>query len=91
MPRIKTYHVVALFDVGLYEYDNSFIYMPLAAAQIFFQLPDAVSYLEVFVADADESAREARLIAAALGGGVRILDWQHANSSFVNASRSSAT
>src|SRR5262249_31647317 len=24
MPRVKTYHVVALFNVGMYEYDNSF-------------------------------------------------------------------
>jgi lipoprotein-releasing system permease protein len=84
VPRLKTYHVVALFDVGYYEYDNSFIYVPLDAAQIFFRLPNAVSYLEVFVADADQSTREARLIAAALGGGVRILDWQHANSGIVN-------
>ena len=38
----------------MYEYDNSFIYMPLEAAQIFFNLPDAVSNLEVFVADPDE-------------------------------------
>jgi lipoprotein-releasing system permease protein len=85
MPRVKTYHVAALFDVGYYEYDNNFIYVPLAAAQLFFRLPGAVSYLEVFVADADQSTREARLIAAAFGGHVRILDWQRANSGIVNA------
>jgi lipoprotein-releasing system permease protein len=83
VPRLKTYHVVALFDVGYYEYDNTFIYVPLDAAQLFFRMPGAVSYLEVFVADADQSTREARLIAAALGGHVRILDWQHANSGIV--------
>jgi lipoprotein-releasing system permease protein len=48
-------------------------------------MPNAVSYLEVFVADADESSHEARLINDALGGGMRILDWQRANSSIVNA------
>ena len=85
MPRLKTYHVVALFDVGFYEYDNSFIYVPLAAAQIFFRMPDAVSDLEVFVADADEASHEGRLIATALGGHVRILDWQQANASLVGA------
>ena len=83
VPRLKTYHVVALFDVGYYEYDNSFIYVPLDAAQLFFRMPEAVSYLEVFVADADQSTRDARLIAAALGGHVRILDWQRANSGIV--------
>jgi lipoprotein-releasing system permease protein len=85
MPRLKTYTIAALFDVGFYEYDNTFIYVPLEAAQIFFKMPNAVSYLEVFVADADESTREAGLIKEALGGEARILDWQRANSSIVNA------
>ncbi len=85
IPRLKTYTVAALFDVGFYEYDNTFIYVPLPAAQVFFKLPNAVSYLEVFVADADQTSREAHMIAAALGRPVRILDWQQTNSSLVNA------
>ena len=85
MPRIKTYNVVALFDVGMYEYDNSFIFVPLEAAQLFFRLPNAVTSLEVFVADPDRVHQDRRLIAAALGGHVRIVDWQQANSSLFNA------
>src|SRR5713101_1522135 len=85
MPRVKTYHVVALFDVGMYEYDNSFIYAPLDAAQLFFRFPGAVSSLEVFVDDPDRVREERRLITAALGGHVRIVDWQQANSSLFNA------
>jgi lipoprotein-releasing system permease protein len=85
IPRLKTYTVAALFDVGFYEYDNTFIYVPLPAAQVFFKLPNAVSYLEVFVADADQTSREAHMITAALGRPVRILDWQQTNSSLVNA------
>jgi lipoprotein-releasing system permease protein len=85
MPRIKTYQVVALFNVGMYEYDNSFIYAPLEAAQLFFRLPDEVSSLEVFVSDPDRVREERRLIASALGGQVRIVDWQQANSSLFNA------
>ena len=85
MPRIKTYNVVALFDVGMYEYDNSFIFVPLEAAQLLFRLPNAVTSLEVFVADPDHVHQDRRLIAAALGGHVRIVDWQQANSSLFNA------
>jgi lipoprotein-releasing system permease protein len=85
MPRIKTYHVVALFDVGMYEYDNSFVFVPLDAAQLFFRLPNSVTSLEVFVADPDRVREDRRLIAAALGGHVRIVDWQQANSSLFNA------
>ncbi len=85
LPRTKTYTVAALFDVGFYEYDNAYIYIPLEAAQVFFRLKGAVNYLEVFVADADKASAEARSIVAALGGQVRILDWQRSNSSLVNA------
>ena len=85
IPRMKTYTIAALFDVGFYEYDNSFIYVPLDAAQLFFKMPNAVSYLEVFVSDADRSTAIGRSITQALNEPVRILDWQHANSSIVNA------
>jgi len=85
VPRMKTYKVVALFDVGFYEYDNSFIYIPLDAAQLFFKLPNEVSYLEVFVTNADNAAVDGRRIADTVGGGVRILDWQRANNSIVAA------
>ncbi len=83
VPRLKTYKVVALFSVGFYEYDNSFIYMPLAAAQVFFRMPEAVSELEVFAANADEAGRVGRAIFAALRGTARIVDWQQANSGIV--------
>jgi lipoprotein-releasing system permease protein len=85
MPRLKTYHVVALFDVGMYEYDNSFIYAPLPAAQIFFQTGKAVTDLQVYVRDPDRAHEIGRDIAAALGGKVRIVDWQQANSTLFNA------
>jgi lipoprotein-releasing system permease protein len=85
MPRIKTYHVVALFDVGMYEYDNSFIYLPLAAAQLFFQVPQAVSGLQVFVANPDRVQEVAARISAALDRPLRIVDWQQANASLFTA------
>jgi lipoprotein-releasing system permease protein len=85
MPRIKTYHVVALFSIGMYEYDNSFIYVPLKAAQLFFKMPDAVTDLEVFVADPDRVDEVAQRIGGAVGGHVRLVDWQQANSSLFNA------
>ncbi|HLY47386.1 MAG TPA: lipoprotein-releasing ABC transporter permease subunit [Stellaceae bacterium] len=85
VPRLKTYHVAALFDVGFYEYDNSFIFVPLPAAQIFFRMGNAVSDLEVFLANADDASRTGGMIAAALGRPVRIVDWQQANASLVGA------
>ena len=51
------------------------------SAQIFFRMPEAVSDLEVFVENPDRvQSASAAQIAAALGGRVRIVDWQQANS-----------
>jgi lipoprotein-releasing system permease protein len=84
MPRLKTYTIAALFDVGFYEYDNSYIYVPLPAAQIFFKMQGQVTDLEVFVTDADRASHEAALISGALGDQIRVLDWLQTNSSLVN-------
>jgi len=47
MPRIKTYEVVGIFDVGMYEYNASTIFMPLSQAQNYFDHPDAVTDIEI--------------------------------------------
>lgn len=85
MPRMKAYEVVALFEVGMFEYDNSFVYMPLRAAQIFFQKGESVNALEIFTIDPD-SLSEVRLnMMQALPAEVYFRDWQQQNRSFFNA------
>ena len=85
IPRLKSYTVAALFEVGMYEYDNSYIYMPMDAAQTFFRLGEAVTGIDILLDDPDavRSLREA--ISTAIGPGKRLFDWQQANSSFFNA------
>ncbi|MCG8355254.1 MAG: lipoprotein-releasing ABC transporter permease subunit [Kiloniellales bacterium] len=85
VPRMKTYRIVGLFEVGMFEYDNSFIYMPLEAAQLFFKLPASVNAVEVFADDPDEVRRLRPEIDQSIGPGFRSVDWQRANSSFFNA------
>jgi lipoprotein-releasing system permease protein len=85
MPRLKTYRVVALFDVGMYEYDNSFIYAPLKAAQLFFETGNGVTGLQVFIGDPDRASAVERRLAAALGPNFRVVDWQQANFSLFRA------
>ncbi|HIC80677.1 MAG TPA: FtsX-like permease family protein, partial [Kiloniellaceae bacterium] len=85
VPRMKTYRVAALFDVQMYEYDNSFIYMPLEAAQLFFRLPEAVNALEIFVGHPDEALEARYDLQQTLGPGFRTVDWQQTNASFFNA------
>ena len=86
VPRIKAYRVAGTFNVGMYEYDSGVIFMPLAAAQVFFNLPDnAVSQIEVFVTDPDDVGHFDREIGQSLGPNVRVFDWQRNNLSFFNA------
>jgi len=85
IPRIKTYHVVAIFNVGMYEYDSTFLYLPLAAAQLYFRLPSAVSELEVRIDSADHATAMASQIRLATGPGVVTYTWEQVNGSFFNA------
>ncbi len=86
VPRVRAYRIVELFSVGMNEYDTSFVFLPLPAAQIFFQSPGAVSQIEVRVSDPDEVRRIGREIAAAVGDTpLRIVDWRQNNNSFFAA------
>ncbi|MEP4380725.1 MAG: lipoprotein-releasing ABC transporter permease subunit [Alphaproteobacteria bacterium] len=85
VPRMQAYRVAATFEVGMFEFDSSFIFMPLAAAQQYFRLGDTVNQLEVFVEDPDAFQRQRLAIAAVAGPNHRLFDWQQANSSFFNA------
>ncbi len=85
VPRMRAYQVVAIFDVGMYEYDNSFIFMPLASAQLFFRMPEQVSTLEVFVHDPDRLDQARTALGPVVVGRGRIWDWQQANTTFFTA------
>jgi lipoprotein-releasing system permease protein len=85
VPRLRTYKIAATFRVGMFEYDSTFMFLPLDAAQIFFQMPEKASNLEVFIDDPDKAVQVAGRIRAVLGPETVVSDWQQANSSFFNA------
>ena len=85
VPRMKAFEVAATFEIGMFEYDSSFIFMPLKLAQGYFKLPNAVTNLEVFIDDPDNAPDMARNVMLSAGKGIRVHDWQRANASFFNA------
>jgi len=85
VPRMRAYSVVATFQIGMYEYDSSFVFMPLEAAQVYFRLPDAATNLEVFITNPDRAPDVGGRLAVAMKGQVRVQDWQRVNASFFNA------
>jgi lipoprotein-releasing system permease protein len=68
IPRIKTYRVVALFNVGMTQYDSGIIFIPLQSSQIYFQVKDAVTDIEVMAKDINDVAKLKPAICAALNG-----------------------
>ncbi|MFY7781050.1 MAG: FtsX-like permease family protein, partial [Tagaea sp.] len=85
MPRLRAFRVVAIYETGMFEYDNAFVFLPMEAGQTFFRTGEDASGVEVFVRDPQRIWQTRQSVVAAAGQGVRVLDWQQANSSFFNA------
>ncbi len=85
VPTQRRYTVRLIFDVGMYEYNNGFIFMPLEAAQAFFKIPDAVTELEVFTEDPSKAGETAQAVHLALDRMAYVREWRQANSSFFSA------
>jgi lipoprotein-releasing system permease protein len=84
IPRVRAYKVVAVFDAGLNDYNNSVVFLPLPAAQVFFQKPNAVTGIEIRLHDPDQVNAVGRAIGPMLAGRpVYARDWRHANDTIV--------
>ena len=85
VPRQRAYQIVATFDVGMIEYDSTFVFMNLEAAQIFFGVRQAVSALEVVTVDPEEIDRVRAGLMNAAETPIRLVDWRQINSHFFTA------
>ncbi len=85
LPTQRSYIVAGIFDVGMYEYNSGFIFMPLLTAQKFFRMRDAVTSVEVFLNDPDDLQNMRAMITQSVEGRARVYDWRDSNDSFVNA------
>jgi lipoprotein-releasing system permease protein len=85
VPRYWRFEVTGVFETGMYEYDNTYVVLPLAVAQRYAGLDSAVSGIEVRVRDPWRSDRVALALADTLGFPYRALDWQAQNASLFSA------
>src|SRR5665213_4416519 len=65
-PRVKAYPIVAIFEIGMAEYDSTFVIMPFGEAQSYFNLDDSASAVEVYLKNADPVATLRPAIEAAV-------------------------
>jgi len=84
-PRVKSYRVAGTFNVGMSDFDRVIVFMPLDQAQLFFGTGNAVTSLEVMVADPDKVADLTDPISRAVGPQARVLTWKDTNSAFFGA------
>ncbi len=84
-PRVKGYPVVAVFEVGMSEFDASVIFMPFAEAQLYFNMEGRAQTIEVFVDDPDgiDSLREP--VETAAQRQIFLSDWRQRNQTFFSA------
>ena len=66
VPRVRAYKVVAIFDAGLNDYNSGVVFLPLSAAQVFFQKPNAITGIEIRLRDPDQVDALARPLTALL-------------------------
>jgi lipoprotein-releasing system permease protein len=86
IPSIESFKVVAVFETGMAQYDSSFVFIPLGAAQTLFNQPGAASQIQVYVTDPDHDDGVKAAIRDALGDTpISIQDWRQNNDSFLAA------
>lgn len=83
-PRFAGYQIAAIFDVGMYEFDSGYVFMPLTAAQNFFQMPVSVSAIEVFAKD-PQNLEPIKDAITSRDPMIYARDWKQQNASFTNA------
>ena len=85
VPRIVSYTVAAIFEVGVYDYDKAFVIMPIEDAQTLLLLGDAVGMVELETVDPDRVGQILGPLAAKVGQQGVVQDWRSMNASLFEA------
>ena len=84
-PRIKVYKIAAVFEIGMSEYDNAMVFMPLKEAQAYFNRAGDVTAIEVYTDNPDRVDRYRKVVQDAALRPIFMIDWRQRNATFFNA------
>src|SRR6266568_5109474 len=84
-PRIKSYKVAAVFEIGMSEYDLSIVYMPIVESQAYFNRSGDVTAIEVYTNNPDRIDAFRKLVTEAANRPIFMIDWRQRNATFFNA------
>lgn len=79
------YEVGAIFEVGIYDYDEKFVVLPIKDAQTLLLMGDSIGMIEVTVEDPDRVGEILKPVADRLSGRAVIADWKTINSALFEA------
>ncbi len=85
IPKVRGYRVAGVFEAGMFEYDSSLAYVSIKQAQEFFNMGDAVTGIEVKVADVFAADRIAQAIERTIGFPYWARDWMKLNKNLFSA------
>lgn len=85
MPRIMSYPVMSSFFMGMYEYDSGYIFMPLETAQKYLNIGNAVTHIDLFLRNPEDTAAVRDALVRLLPDGFVVRDWRELNRGFVGA------
>ncbi|PVX31206.1 lipoprotein-releasing ABC transporter permease subunit [Sphingomonas pokkalii] len=83
--RIVKYRVAAIFEVGVYDYDKSYIIMPIEDAQTLLLMGDTVGMVRIDTNNPDKIQQIVGPLAAKVGNVGQITDWRQMNSELFEA------
>ena len=84
-PRSKVYPVTAIFQIGMAEFDNLFVYMALPEAQGFFNKDNQASVIEIFLRQPEDIDKVRSKIDGTVMRPMIMTDWRERNKTFFDA------
>ncbi len=84
-PRIKSYPVVAIFEIGMSELDSLVVFMPMEEAQLYFNQPERATAIEMYVDDPDKIDAVRDGLNKAMDRPLFLTDWRQRNATFFSA------
>lgn len=87
VPKFRNFRVVGVFDSGFYDFDATWAFTNLNAAQRLFDLPNVVSVIECKIDDIYQAELVAEALRRAAGSGFQTTTWMEQNRSLFSALR----
>ena len=85
VPRQIAYEIGAIFEIGVYDYDQAFVVMPMQDAQTLLLVGDSIGMIEVKTIDPDAVTEILAPLQRKLAGQAVVQDWKTINASLFEA------